>query len=660
MIRLQLINYPPYYASYFANENNYNQELTHSTNFKIQNIFKTSIYYSAQFLSAFKQSLKLNFVHAKHNFLYLIFDCQNPTSNYSSVSLPSNFYVTLTKVAIWSIRFLCSLTCTTYSLMLKKNSLQSKNIMLSFLCVNENLNERHIHTSSTAIDVSHIPNTVEIEQLLAIFDLINFEDPKNCRYMAPSNLKDDNTVCSREALRTGLMTFIRHVKGKVLFIGVPSSFDMSAVTDFYEQIENSVRYTLHKYQQDLDIFVAQHGQDPNGYSEEGFKQYKNCLENLSRLALTFAIAGLHCGGRYLGDATFVLQSLLDKTPLENQTLETRIHQILAIERLQIVDNLAAIEAKSNPHLKNKYLQEMGSILGLPQTKGIIEALQKDFDLEEHLIQFFKRYTTDHIIKTVQKHIYKEQDLVEQILDWMKDQVKDWKKEYYLEEVSKQTKKIEDYLNKYLANSILVNPIKQFKDFKTFIDLVNYLKETNPQVLAFTNKNWEEFVDTVLYSPAAKESCQNYLLELSEKEKTSPIILRNKIQQSCSEESLGKGIIDLFQNEYQKKSFLNMDLFSDLLLQNQQIDDIYCNIIPMLKPTIRRILNKKTTVEECVHDYYEQCRRNDFLENLLLKNSNNLISDSSNKEFYNLKTEPFQPQLMEWLLVSNNVFLPQYD
>jgi hypothetical protein len=410
--------------------------------------------------------------------------------DWSKFRMPADFYLVVFKVAFWVLGLGWCTVTTTLRLTSEKLFPTSSQFLKNY--ADGGIDIRHIKTNELGIDVSEVPTDVTVDNLAQIFSEINFTDPQKEGYMASSSRKEGDTTYTAAALSEALNVFIHHVKNRVAFLGTPPAYDMPRLSAFYQQIENAVRYSIDKSNKDIADFKALNG---NGdYEGEELKKYKDLLEDRARIAIDLAIAGKHCGARYMGEAMTIYGNMRGESANDNGSLADCITELLARKRTEIANQHIQTHLGSGTHAYNKYMANLGQVLALPGTENIIEHLDTTFDRDQFLRFFFQDYTVDFIIETIQVEIKRSQGFREKIVDWIRDYPNDWKKSDYAAAVEQFATQALSQLNPESVSPAMQNAIQ-------FEKLVARLK--NNVVLPVLGDDMDKFIEELFEMEAVK-------------------------------------------------------------------------------------------------------------------------------------------------------------
>jgi hypothetical protein len=541
---------------------------------------------------------------------------------------PQDIYLVAFKVAFWVLAVSWCFITTTLRLLIDQIRPPSNAFLMEF--TGGEINIKHLQTKELAIEVSNVPKEVSVDALMTIFNEINFSDQGQPGYMAPSSRKEDDVTYAIEDLRKNLSIFINNVKGRVPLLGTPPAYDTPRLMAFYQQIEDAIRFSIHKTNNDLKEFQRKYGIDPAQYQEAQLRQYKDLLETQARVALDMAIAGKHCGARYMGEALSTYFSLKYDTS-EDGTLQDSLIELLAHKRKKIAQAQVQMHLGNNTHSLSQYMANLGQPLGLPGTSNVIEHLNQDFNTNHFLRLFFKDYTVNVIIDTVQAKIKNSQPFREKIIDWLKAQVGEWKKAANDIQGRLKMEQIQPIIDQKVESSLPSH------DFQKFQDLISHLKEK--KVVWPSDENWADFIDELLALDESKKWLQTQFSS------AKPIELQNekqKLKNSCSENSLDKDIALQLREAILYGKPLPLAAIGEKDIEKQKIKKIR-EILPIQSETLSRVLKGKVTLETAIKDHYNLTRQQEFLFALKIDN---------------IATEGVSPEILEWLLVSQNILLPQ--
>lgn len=318
--------------------------------------------------------------------------------------------------------------------------------------VNQQINIKHFKIKATEIDVSQVPAEITVETLSQVFNEINFTNPRAPGYMSPASRDEDGHVYSGEELASFLNDhFIRRVREREPFLGTPPAWNIAQVYQFYEQIEAAVRFSLNKVINDDEDFKREHPnwgelsrleaayrrliekgpqQIPNDIlqAHQDYLKYDELLKAKARVAIDLAIAGKHCGGRYMGDAMDLY--FFHKGEVLGETLEDNLEGVLAKKREEIARQQIQIHLGQDTHGFSAYMANLGGLLGIPGTQNVVENLGFLPNRGHLITSFFEEYTPACIRQAIQEKFSSSQTFRERIYDWLKANSRDWNQEAY--------------------------------------------------------------------------------------------------------------------------------------------------------------------------------------------------------------------------------------
>lgn len=644
--------------------------------------------------------------------------------DWSEFSMPEDFYLVVFKVAFWVLGLgWCTLT-TTFRLTSEKLFPASSQFLKNY--ANGGINVWHIKTNELGIDVSEVSSDINVDNLVQIFNEINFTNFRKEGYMAPSCRKEGDKTYTTMDLSDALNVFIHNVKNRVAFLGTPPAYDMPRLSAFYQHIENAVRYSIHKSNKDIADFKALNGNQEK-YEGEELKKYNGLLEDRARIAIDLAISGKHCGARYMGEAMTVYGNMRGESANDKGSLADCITELLARKRSEIANRHIQQHLGAGTHAYNKYMANLGKVLGLPGTENIIEHLDTTFDRDRFLRLFFQAYTIDFIIETIQAEIRRSQGFREKILDWIRDYPNDWKKSEYADAVEQFAIQAQAQLNSESVSSAMQNAIQfqnlvvhlknnvvlpvlgddmdkfieklfeleavelfQETDFAKLPNLVRKQKSAALKLACtlarldaedYTNENdaldalaaacmrqaennqtqqnidhisslvehlkaekillprledsWKDYIDEVFALDAAKEWSASRFSALKSMQKAGKV---QELKTLCSQPLPSEKELAILKTKNPE------ELLTTLFERSCQklIIGRVRSVIPLEEDTVVRIMKEPAGLEQAVTDKLEQQRQTEFLAAFKLEEIHKGISTA----------------LMEWLTVSQNVFLPQ--
>lgn len=595
---------------------------------RVKNAAFRSIELIKFFFISLGQATHRTFSNAGTSFKYIVLGYYGQMRDFHP---PADIYLAIFKVGFWFLGLGWNILITTGRLFIKKVEANAPSYLVNFT---SEINVEHIKTKELSINVDHVPSDVKVDNLAQIYNEVNFTNDQIPGYMAPLSRKEGTNQYSVAQLQESLNVFILKVKKREAFLGTPPASDIPRLMDFYQQIENAVRFSIHNSNQELAEFRRKNGTDVTKYSFDEMKKYKNILEDRSRIPLNLAIAGKHCGARYMGEAMDIYDSIQGENLKESNNLQDTIIELLALKRKAIAKQQIQRHLGFDTHAFNKYMGNLGELLAIPGTKNIIEHLDNRINRDLYIQHFFNEYTPDTIIDTIQAEIKKSQKFREKVIDWIKDQIKDWKKNEYADLPAEDFSKITAIIQAKTEKPESLNAIE---DFQT---LVNHLRSSNVQLPTMEN-GWSDFIDDLFVLGEVKEWCKNKFPAANRIEYLSKV---QKFKSTLSEEKLGAELVKELKEFIQKNGALSMEKYQQKMGDLDKIKRIR-QIIHLNDDTLGRVLSGKSNLKEAIKNQLDLDRRMEFLSHFPLET---------------LKDNGLTPELMEWLLISHKVLLPQTE
>jgi hypothetical protein len=622
------------YPSYTADLDIHQDNKKITTLEKVQVCAQRSFQLIGIFFVSFKDALFRTLGGAGISFKYIVL---NYYGSWSRIRFPENAHLVVFKIVFWVASMGWGIAATT-SRLFSERAFPSYSLFLKQFASDE-IDVDHIKTEESGLDASNVPKGITVDTLRGLFHEINFTDPAAPGYMAEGTRKEITRILSKEELKEQLNTFIHRVNTREAFLGTPPGHDVPRLMDFYQQIEDAVRLSIEKVVKDVTEFEAQNGTNSSSFSIEQKRTYSNLLEIRARLVLDLAIAGAHCGARYMGEAMDTYYSIHNKEGIPNdKDLQGALIEILAKKREEIAKEEAQ-KLGSDTHQFTMYMGNMGRLLGIPGTKNIIEHLSRSMDTYQLLTDFFQKYTVDIIINTIQEKIKASGSFREKIIDWMKDQVKDWNHEKY-EDIGSITRKIEVIRN---------NPLKETplsSKFQTLQELLFNLKEKGID-LPGLEQGWDNFLTEFLALDKAKEKLS--------------VTDRNSIKISCSGVALGPELFQKLQEAIASGDFtpIPSEQYLPKFIEIQKIQEMK-KVLPLMEDaTLLRILKDEINLLETIQNHQEQVRQGDFLDFLELEEILGKITSAPKEDLTDAENRAYQ-RLIEWILVSQKILRPQIE
>lgn len=510
------------------------------------------------------------------------------------------------------------------------------------------LDTSHLTAKNTAIDVSGVPEEIQVSNLLSLYRDINFSNSEQPGYMSPASRKEGSITYSVYDLRTNLETFVNNVNERKAFLGTPPAYMAPQLMKFYQKIQDAVRFTMHKVTKDYDDFMTAHQGQALTKEHPDYQQYNNLLEDKARLAIDMAIAGAHCGARYMGDSVDAYLAIQGDLGDKTQGLQAKLSFILAKERETIARGDIARHLGHDTHAFSSYMANMGSLLGIPGSEDIIEYLSGwRFNRHKYLTHFFETYTPDRIRQRVQNEIKSSQSFREATFDWLQDQVKDWKKAEYIGRV-----------NDVLSSIKPINPGEQspyFAKIQQFIGLVQKLKETGAlsaearALMPNMDDNYVDFMDDLFTLQQAKEHL-------------ATLFPGNVMQIMQSRNALKSALIKPEVRDELKKIIaaicadtpVELDSIKKISITLDKVASVNTAIsrgnFPTIDETVLfRALENNTNLQTILQDHTNRQRKVEFLDALMQSETN-----QEEESAVTVTRDGLKEPVLNWILVANKI------
>lgn len=605
---------------------------------------------------------------------------------------PSSVSVFLVRTAIWVVNVVISVFVKTGTLYAEKMSPTKKQESLSAF-QSEQINQQHLRTKELGLDASGVPAAITVNSLLGMLDEVNFADPLLPGYMPPSTRNESGRVFTRDELRGHLNTFVHNVTNRIPFLATPPAHDLNALMQFYQHIEDAVRLSIQKVNDDVEAFRQAHPENPRTYAGVTKQAYNELLQGRARVPLDLAIAGAHCGGRYMGEATSIHSNLFGGAGLDG-SLEDEIIELLAKKRHHIAQQHIETFLGYDTHYYAKYMAALGQVLALPGTKNVVETYSPLTERQQYIDFFFgapteaflrgrgrreaharvEAYTIDTIIDTIQEHVKKSSAFRDKILDWIKDQSTGWNREKYDALKAQYRRRVQEIL----AAPIAADP-QQMEGIRAFQAVASHVMANCADLTAIREAegDWDNFVQQIFATEEAKQWLRpqcvglNPLQILAKKtaiiNACSPAILREHlaefkasllngqpfnlagIEANCLVDAKVKKIMDLYVVRDE-----DGDIDPDLSMQ------------PPAEESLLRLVKRDRVGLEVIDDHLERARTNEFLAKMIPIFTNETITPEQVDEDGDIvvpattRISGLSPEMMEWLLVHHKVLLPQVE
>lgn len=438
----------------------------------------------------------------------------------------------------------------------------------------------HLTVEELTAKIQNIPEDVKVEELLGYFGEINFTDKSRTPYWDPKALKDDGLPTSPEKLEEYLNRFVIKINEKEPFLGTPSKKDAKKLEKFFKDLESVVRASI----------VILRTLNPKN-RDEAFQRDSAVID--------LAIAGNHCGGRYIGEALSVFGLLSG----EMGDIQKQLIHLLGRLRVGIIEEMTIEKFHGYVHGYNTLMTLIGDVMSIPGASYITEALPNKISFDEALADFNKAYTPSHIIDFVISQMEKEsfRDLV---TDWFKENNGDFQREKY-DRLSEGT--IKDPQWEKMIETIVQEPeqllSKLTPRIKTLIDHLNEMSENERQNLAAQARDIKLRAEKNLPDDDPWGDFAVLLAKLSVP-LFGPKELRERQQFRASlTEELKEGLLELFA--YPEESKEIVDYIQTILNEEAAIEAIQRYLknkeVPLQREIIKEKLKSPQTAKELTNE-----------------------------------------------------------
>ena len=522
----------------------------------------------------------------------------------------------------------------------------------------EGMDLRHIQATDVTLDASGVPEVIQVNNLLALFEEIEFEDASKPEYIPSTFYKEDEKAYTRGDLQRSLNTFVTNVNERTAFMGTPPVYDRIKLLAFYQQIEDAVRLSIQKVSEDLTTF-REKNQVAIDAGEEGIiKEYKNLLEDQARLVIDLAISGKHCGARYMGE-TMTRYNYLYSESAHSDTLADSLITLLgarrnAVAHAQIQRRFGGQALGPDTHSYAQYMQQMGRVLAIPGTENIVEHLggYVPFDRDYYLEEFFKEYTEDDIEKAVQEKVKSSQHFREQIYDWLKAQSAEWSPEGQDNVATSKEKQLQDIIDGGVETSQVKDLIRKFEELLTALkenraerssseEEEFYRKYTRQGRFDVSLHDWGSFIQDLIVLPKAKEwfnGKQDDLENLAAMQKQIQLMTR---RQAFMEELTNPVLASVLRNYALNESPVSFENLQDDLTKITKVKQMR-EILPLDGRVFMRILNQEAELSTVVQDHFRVSNESKFLRALGLDT---------------IHEDGLPPLILKWLLCAHQISVP---
>jgi len=595
---------------------------------RVYDTVKSLFYFIGVVFGATLNSACATIRHSASSFRHLVF------SSYGITDL----YLAAFKVAFWVFGLGYTFVATASRIIIKEYFPENPEHLRRYM--SEGMDPRHIQATDVTLDASGVPEAIQVRNLTALFEEIEFEDEGKPEYIPPSFHGENGRIYTREELQESLNTFVTYVNERRAFLGTPPAYDTIKLMAFYQQIEDAVRLSIQKVSEDLTAFREKNQVAIDAGEEAIIKGYKNLLEDQARLVIDLAISGKHCGARYMGEA-MTRYNYLYAESARSDTLQDSLITLLgdkrnAVAHAQIQRHFGGRHGGADTHQYAQYMQQMGRLLAIPGTGNIVEHLAGfyRFDTDHYLEEFFKEYTETAIRDAVQEKVKNSQHFREQICDWLKGQSREWRPDGQ-DDPAIKVGELQEIVDGGVDTSQVEGLIRSFEE------LLRTLKEGGTE-LPPLGHDWKNFIDELMALPAAKEwfmGTQDDLDDLQPMPKLRELMKR---RQSFTQELTSPLLESVLRSCVPFEAPISFEHFGDDLAKLAKTE-LMRKILPLDGSVFMRILDQEAELSTVVHDHFGVLNQSEFFAAL---------------ELINMHEEGLPPLILKWLLCAHHVSVPE--
>ena len=533
--------------------------------------------------------------------------------------------------------------------------------------VDEQLNLSHLQIPDIQIDMSQVPATIKVRQLVDFFDNIqqglNFDKPNEAGYVNLGRERsNDGGQLTQHKLRTNLETLVANIENRRAVLGTPSR-GTPQLEQFYTTLENFIRFSIHHRLKEINSLPERPSKKPpKEQSQEAFKKYDIALQGLTRMVVDLGLTAEACGARWMSEARYMYSNAVG---VSQGSLEERVKGLLARERELIAQAIIAEAGRLgrvDTHYAAAFYAALGGRLGLIGSQGVVEHLQPLTQRKqvELLTNFYNRYNSNLIRATIQ-NAYKlgdnpqsrSGDFRELMLDWFKEQVGDWK----LEEYKGKTKEVMEGMRALKNSSQVIAPIP----LTPLRAIIQKLKETDSIVLRSNQVIIRRDNQEVVYA-----TFQEFLTEVLTLDQIKGVVVENLqgtqppaflihgwkqslISQGSLQENLYQYVRDSISQVVQPNEQLLNQKWHEIKEKSQIIrvfQEADIGVSDVSTNLLKAFREGSDDLQKLVEAFVNQDRKNAYLKEILQEPD----------EPENNEVPPLKEELLDRFLFRHNIFL----
>lgn len=262
-------------------------------------------------------------------------------------------------------------------------------------CALYRVNQDHLRESVRS-EIPLKPDGVELDELMPLFNEVNFTDPQKAHYYNPADFAfETGTTLLRDLSELIEVDVIKKIKTRRSYNGTPDA-GTPALESFYSIIERATLHTIKHLRT----------------TKEPLQRAKTIIEYLR--------AAKFCGGRIMNVALDRYDAVILG---KEESFEKTVYELLGEFRKLLLDGLVPAGEQS-VHVANKYFELLAEDLNLPNKQAAVT------DRHAHLVEKTElraRFDSEYIPFSIITHclsVHLEQDatLRDKCINWFKKRV----------------------------------------------------------------------------------------------------------------------------------------------------------------------------------------------------------------------------------------------
>lgn len=261
------------------------------------------------------------------------------------------------------------------------------------------VNKSHFQYQEQISLPAQVAPDCSIDELLGLFDQVNFRNPDGANYANPADFRSDTGTSNPRRLRENLVEFLHKVHHRVAYLGTPHA-GSRAIETFYHSIERALTHTIRLIKE---------------MPESNAKR-----DVIKRTVVDYLRAARYCGGKLYANA---YQQYVAVMRGQAPTFKDEILDMLGNYREVLFQSLVP-EGPQSVHDFNHMLRELGMELGIPGAEMMQSFedffLGRGFDANDIRARFYRLYTTRNIIfECIKQQVEQSNELRGKLFDWFK-------------------------------------------------------------------------------------------------------------------------------------------------------------------------------------------------------------------------------------------------